>query len=151
MPRLTLSYCPSFRNHLDNSLTHVLLCQGYYTIHHFICESDCFSFSLAKNISPYTSISLIAFHHTLSSLQQKISLPSINPSFSSNISNRIVSHSVAPNGSIVSYSIAPNDNTVSYHIEKKPNILLSKHSSYSFPSASIRRVNGIYFTFHSYL
>ena len=87
--------------------------------------------------------------------------------------NRIVSYSIAPNGTIVSNNIAPNGdifsnsialnrnivsnsispigNIVSHNIVDSPNFLLSKHISYSFPSAFIRHINGIDFTFHSNL
>ena len=48
-----------------------------------------------------------------------------------------------PNGNVVSHSITPPDNIVTYSVVDKSNL--------SFPSASIRTVNGIDFTFHSHL
>ena len=63
----------------------------------------------------------------------------------------IVSTSIAPNGNIVSYSIAPIGKIVYDNIVDKSNLLLSKHLSYSFPSVSIRHVNGIDFTLYSNL
>ena len=62
--------------------------------------------------------------------------------------DKIVSNNIASNGNIVSNSIAPIGNVVSHNIVDKPNHLLSKHISYSFPSVPIRHVNEIYFTFH---
>ena len=126
-----------------------------------------------KTISPNAAISLSALNHTLSSLQHRLSLLSTNRSFSLRIlpkplvrptslsyhfasnsikpNGNIVSNSIAPNGNIVSHSIAPIVKIVPHNIVDKPNLLLSKHISYSFLSASIRHINGIDYTFHSNL
>ena len=80
------------------------------------------------------------------------------PSNSSAPNGNIVLNSIVPNGNIVSKRIAPNRNIVSnsiapiskivfHNIVDKPNLLLSKCISYSFPSASIRHAKGIDFTF----
>ena len=65
-----------------------------------------------KNISPDASISFLLLYI---------------------VSNRIISHIIAPNGTIVSNGIASNDNIVSYNIVENPNLLLWKYISNSCP------------------
>ena len=73
------------------------------------------------------------------------------------ISYRIVSRPMAISHRIllcptaISYQIVSKktDKIVSCNIVDKPNLSLTKHITYSFPSAYILNVNGIDFTFHS--
>ena len=130
----------------------------------FIFSQNNFSWccNIFDNIQPYPS-----------SLQHRLSLLSTNKSFSLRIlpkslihptslsyhfasnsiepNGNIVSNSIALNGNIVSHSITPIGKIVPHNIVDEPNLLLLKHISYSFPSASIRHVNGIDYTFHSNL
>ena len=94
----------------------------------------------------------IVFHNTLTNTVSHNTF--LNGTIVSNntvTNGHIVSHSTVSNGNILSNSIETPENIVTCNIVDKSNLSLLKHVSYSFPSASIRNVNGIDFTFHSHL
>ena len=107
---------------------------------------------LANVVSPNASMSFLLFH-IVSNRTVSYSIAPNNTIVSNDISSNgnIVSNSIALNGNIVSHSITPIGKIVPHNIVDEPNLLLLKHISYSFPSASIRHVNGIDYTFHSNL
>ena len=90
------------------------------------------------------------------SLSHHIALNNIAPNCNT-VSNsitrngNIVSTIIAPNGNTVWHSIVPIDKIVYHNIVDKYNLLLSKHISFSFTSASIRYVNRVDCTSYSNL